>query len=162
RSYYLHRGRENTLPGRKSSGHPALASKHRCRDSSGGQAMIRAIRNIGIGAALLQVTAVASATEIDLKYYPPGELFVWPRRNDRTIYFPDVIFPLAVGPTAGNAQAFANSQINGPTPFQYPWHDTYCEKREWTMPLCPTGKGHQGVDISPSTKENVKWQAVAM
>src|ERR1043166_4197900 len=28
-----------------------------------------------------------------------------------------------------------------------PWIDTYCEKRDWDMPLCPTGKGHQGNDI---------------
>ncbi|MCS6798395.1 MAG: peptidoglycan DD-metalloendopeptidase family protein, partial [Myxococcota bacterium] len=38
----------------------------------------------------------------------------------------------------------------------------YCERRSWTMPLCPTGMGHQGQDIRPSTCRAGVHPAVAV
>jgi murein DD-endopeptidase MepM/ murein hydrolase activator NlpD len=90
-------------------------------------------------------------------------------RNDRTIYLPDILFPLAVGPENASLQAYANSQIHAvaspqsnPKNFAYPWRDTYCEERQWSMPLCPGKTGHQGVDIRASGPENKTFVAVAM
>ena len=73
--------------------------------------MIRAFVTLAIASILLPKASIAAAAEIDLKYHPPGDLFVGIGRNDRTIYFPGIAFPLAVGPRAGASQAFANSQI---------------------------------------------------
>jgi hypothetical protein len=125
--------------------------------------MIRPIVTLALASLIVQATVIAANAQIAFTYHAPGDLVAGSGRNDRTIYFPDIMFPLAVGPSAGNVQAFAHSQIHPPADRNaYPWRDTYCEPREWSMSLCPTEKGHQGDDISPFTNENVKWSAVAM
>jgi len=124
--------------------------------------MIRPIVTLALASLIVQATVIAANAQIAFTYHAPGDLVAGSGRNDRTIYFPDIMFPLAVGPSAGNVQAFAHSQIHPPADRNaYPWRDTYCEPREWSMSLCPTEKGHQGDDISPFTNENVKWSAVA-
>ena len=40
--------------------------------------------------------------------------------------------------------------------------DNFCEARGWDMPMCPTGKGHQGQDIRGASCEDNKWEAVAV
>lgn len=125
--------------------------------------MIRPIVALAIAGLFVQTTVIAAGAQIAFTYHPPGDLVAGSGRDDRTIYFPDIMFPLAVGPSAGNVQAFAHSQIHPPAErHAYPWRDTYCEPRDWSMRLCPSAKGHQGDDISPFTNENVKWSAVAM
>ncbi|MDR9759348.1 peptidoglycan DD-metalloendopeptidase family protein [Rhizobium redzepovicii] len=124
--------------------------------------------------AILWSLILSSAGQADdFKYYPPGELFPGSgsgRKLDRQLYAPNIAFPLLVGSANGDAHAYAGSQINNvrggsanaPENYVYPWRDVYCETRSWTMPLCPSGKGHQGVDIRPSSNRNDYWKAVAI
>lgn len=35
--------------------------------------------------------------------------------------------------------------------YAYPWRDNYCERRDFEVGLCPSGMGHQGQDLRPST-----------
>lgn len=103
-------------------------------------------------------------------YRPAGELA--PKsgsgRPDNTVYLPEMRFPLEADP------AFANSQVYAPggsiagsqcaaVNYAYPWRDNFCESRGYSMPLCPTGKGHQGQDIRPSTcAKDVHWAVAAI
>jgi murein DD-endopeptidase MepM/ murein hydrolase activator NlpD len=89
--------------------------------------------------------------------------------HDETVHYPGMRFPIE------NAPAFANSQVYRPggqqggsggqcanVNYDYPWRDNFCEKRDRATPLCPTGKGHQGQDIRPSScKADLHW-AVAV
>jgi murein DD-endopeptidase MepM/ murein hydrolase activator NlpD len=103
-------------------------------------------------------------------YLPPGDLIPGSGdgRVDETVYAPDMRFPVE------NAPAFANSQVYNPggsagppghecdpSNYSYPWRDNYCEARDWDMPLCPAGQGHQGQDIRPATCDKDTHWAVA-
>ncbi len=115
-------------------------------------------------------------------YHPPGKLHPNdPRKgrvDDRKVYLPNIIFPLAL-PTGMHPHM--NSQIYGYggggwggkgaaggtecDPRNYdPFKeiDNYCEVRSWSMPMCPSGTGHQGQDIRPPTCADAKWEAVAV
>lgn len=92
------------------------------------------------------------------------------RVGDRYIYAPNIRFPLEKAPAYINSQVYGIGGLHGAKGngqcdarnYQYPWKDNYCEKRSWSMPLCPGGKGHQGVDIRPaSCKKDQHW-AVAV
>jgi len=103
------------------------------------------------------------------RYHPPGALARQDadrgRVGDRKVYLPNIIFPIRLD--AGR-HPFMNSQIWGYggggwggrgaaggqecdlrnyDPMQQ--RDNYCEVRGWSMPLCPSGQGHQGQDIRP-------------
>lgn len=114
-------------------------------------------------AILLQIVMVlasrAQADDVDFSYNAPGKLapHAGQGRQDRHIYLPGIVFPVEMVAEPG---AFPNSQFygiggsGGPNGslcadknYIMPWTDTYCEKRDWTMPLCPSGTGHQGNDI---------------
>ena len=111
----------------------------------------------------------------DFKYHAPGTLTTPAAGHGhagRVIYAPDILFPVKL---AEDEKAVVNSQVYSPggmsggpggqcSPVNYnmPWSDVYCEKRTWNMPLCPTGKGHQGVDIRPATCGDVKSAVVAV
>ena len=43
--------------------------------------------------------------------------------------------------------------------YQYPWRDNFCEQREWSIDVCPGGKGHEGQDIRPQSCELSPWKA---
>ena len=90
------------------------------------------------------------------------------RTGDQYIYAPGIRFPLESAPAYVNSQVYGTGGLHGSRGslcdaknFQYPWHDNYCEKRSWPMPLCPAGMGHQGVDIRPATCEKRRHYAVA-
>ncbi len=91
-------------------------------------------------------------------YRAPGDLE--PRSGqgvtDRTVYAPDIVFPIT------DAAAFINSQVYRPggavaggdqcsgVNFSYPWRDTFCERRpgaDRDTLNCPSRAVHQGVDI---------------
>ena len=113
------------------------------------------------------ISITAHATE---KFYmPPGDLEPGSGSGfkDTIVYFPDMLFPL-------QGEAYLNSQVYRPggqkssgdqcadINYNYPWRDNYCESRQWPMPLCPSGHGHQGQDIRPATcKRDTHW-AVAV
>ncbi len=114
-----------------------------------------------------------SADVGSFSYAPVGELN--PARSgagragDQFNYAPGIRFPLESAPAYINSQVYGIGGLYGSAGslcdarnFQYPWHDNYCEKRGWGMPLCPAGKGHQGVDIRPATCERKKHAVVAV
>lgn len=128
--------------------------------------MMRAALPALVAAATLAVAGPARA-EDPFSYAPPGELV--PKsgkgRADDTIYAPKMRFPIEEGPAYANSQVYGHGGGLGPgggqcdkENYSYPWHDTYCESRSWDMPLCPSGTGHQGVDIRAATcKKGVHW-----
>lgn len=108
-------------------------------------------------AVFMLLPAVAFA---DFTYNPPGQLVPGSGtgRADDTVYVPDMRFPIEVAPAYPNSQVWGRGGLNGggggqcdAQNYSYPWWDNYCESRSWTMPLCPSGTGHQGQDIRPST-----------
>lgn len=84
-------------------------------------------------------------------------------------YYPDLRFPLERAPAFLNSQVYRWGGGLGPSGdqcdtrnYNYPWGDTFCEKRSRGNVFCSTGKGHQGVDIRPATcKRNIHWAVAA-
>jgi murein DD-endopeptidase MepM/ murein hydrolase activator NlpD len=77
-------------------------------------------------------------------------------------------FPIQSAPAYANSQIYGAGGYAGPgggqcsgINYAYPWHDNYCETRGWAMPLCPSGRGHQGQDIRPATCRDNYYAAVA-
>ena len=102
---------------------------------------------------------------------PPGDLEPGSGAGqpDYSVFFPNIRFPLEQGPAFANSQVYrpGGSHGSGGTQcdkanYQYPWRDYICETRGWTMPLCPSGHGHQGQDIRPASCEKYKYWAVAV
>jgi len=91
---------------------------------------------------------------------PPGQLVTGSGkgRADDHVYAPSIRFPIEQGPAFANSQVWGHGGSSGPSGsdqcdpenFVYPWHDNYCETRDYDMPLCPAGVGHQGQDIRSS------------
>jgi murein DD-endopeptidase MepM/ murein hydrolase activator NlpD len=88
--------------------------------------------------------------------------------TDDTVYAPGIRFPIEQAPAFANSQVYGHGGASGPggsqcdaANYAYPWHDNFCEPRDYTTPLCPSGKGHQGQDIRPSTCKAAVWTAVA-
>ena len=117
-----------------------------------------------LGGASTSSSAFAQA----FSYTPPGKLH--PANAGKGVAENRALaetmrFPIESGP------AYANSQVWGrggyllgkgaecdEENFSYPWHDNYCEARDWNMPLCPGGTGHQGQDIrAASCKDKTHW-----
>lgn len=88
-------------------------------------------------------------------------------RVDTTVYAPGMRFPIESGPAYANSQVYnaGGGEVAGDqcaaTNFAYPWRDNYCEKRSWSMPMCPSGTGHQGQDIRAASCEKDKHWVVA-
>lgn len=106
----------------------------------------------------------------EFRYEPPGQLVPnsGQGRADDRVYVPGMRYPLADAPSYPNSQVWGRGGNEGggggqcdAANYSYPWHDNYCESRQWDMPLCPAGNGHQGQDIRPATCENRRWWAVA-
>lgn len=114
-------------------------------------------------APLLLVAALAVAPTVaraQFSYRPVGELVSGSGtgRADDLIYAPDILFPIRDAPAYANSQVWGVGGSSGPSGSQcdtrnyaYPWHDNYCETRTWSMPLCPSGTGHQGQDVRGPT-----------
>jgi murein DD-endopeptidase MepM/ murein hydrolase activator NlpD len=116
-------------------------------------------------AALLVLPHAAHADTFT--YDPPGKLVPGSGkgRADDKVYAPGIRFPIETGPAFANSQVWGRGGANGgggsqcdAENFSYPWHDNYCETRDWDMPLCPAGQGHQGQDIrAADCKKGVHW-----
>ncbi len=121
--------------------------------------------------ALLLLSAQAAFAD-DFTYYSPGDLIngSGEGRVDDVIYAPGMRFPIESAPAFANSQVYNPGGYLGPAGsqcdavnFQYPWRDNYCEIRDWDMPLCPAGKGHQGQDIrAASCDPEVHWAVAAV
>lgn len=127
----------------------------------------RLLFGFAFAAASLCVASVAAAAD-PFTYDPPGSLVKGSGngRNDAHVFAPGIRFPLESGPAYANSQVWGHGGGSGPSGssqcdpenFSYPWHDNYCEARDWSMPLCPSGSGHQGQDIrAASCKKGVHW-----
>ena len=126
---------------------------------------------IGVLAGFLIAGCAIDAAYSQPVFSPPGELEPGSGSGlrDNTIYFPNIRFPIEAAPAFLNSQVYRPGGMHGGgggqcagANYSYPWRDNYCETRSWAMPLCPSGKGHQGVDIRPGTcKADLHW-AVAV
>lgn len=118
---------------------------------------------------LMLVPATLSAQ--DFTYNPSGMLTPGSGtgRADDMVYVPDMRFPIEVAPAYPNSQVWGRGGSQGggggqcdAQNYSYPWWDNYCESRSWDMPLCPSGTGHQGQDIRPSTcDKSIHWVVAA-
>ena len=126
-----------------------------------------------LGGALLSLATslVTTVAEAQFTYLPPGDLPSGSGQGlaDDTVYAPGMRFPMEEGPAYANSQVYNPGGYLGPPGgqcdafnYSYPWRDNYCEIRQWNMPLCPSGTGHQGQDIraAPCDK-NVHWIVAA-
>jgi uncharacterized protein (TIGR03382 family) len=119
--------------------------------------------------ALLVAPAPAAAQAFD--YRPPGDLSSGSGTglHETTVFAPGMRFPMEQAPAYANSQVWGRggSQGGGGSQcdvqnFSYPWRDNYCESRSWDMPLCPTGKGHQGQDLRAATcQKGIHWVVAA-
>lgn len=123
-----------------------------------------------IAAALLLVGAGSAQAQGEFRYEPPGQLVPGSGqgRVDNRVYVPGMRYVLEDAPSFPNSQVWGRGGSQGggggqcdAVNYSYPWRDNYCESRQWDMPLCPAGNGHQGQDIRPATCENRRWWAVA-
>ena len=126
---------------------------------------------------LLALSVAPVSVHAQFTYTPPGELESpgggatrpGAGRVDDRVYAPGMRFPIESGPAYANSQIYGHGGYMGPgggqctaANFAYPWHDNYCEERSWDMPLCPSGRGHQGQDIRPATcVDNTHWAVAA-
>ena len=131
------------------------------------------LATLPLGMVTVTLALVSSSIAIaqDFTYDPPGQLVPGSGegRVDYTVYVPGMRFPIEVAPAYVNSQVWGNGGMNGPgggqcdaVNYSYPWKDNFCEVRSWTTPMCPTGEGHQGEDIRPSTcDKDVHWAVAA-
>jgi hypothetical protein len=120
--------------------------------------------------AFVAVAGVAlPATAEDFTYQPAGDLEsgTQGRPTDR-IWAPGMRFPVREAPAYANSQVWGHGGSEGPggsqcdrANYSYPWWDNYCEPRQWDMPMCPGGTGHQGQDIRPQTCDDATYWTVA-
>ena len=103
-------------------------------------------------------------------YRPAGELI--PGSGQGVVssvnHAPGMRFPIEQPPAYLNSQVWGVGGSHGPkgswkdvANYRYPWRDTFCESRSRATPICPSGKGHQGVDIRPQDPSKGKYWAVA-
>lgn len=133
-----------------------------------------AVASVGTSAVASAADAGApSAPAIDagaFSYDPPGQLVAGSGKGrvDMNVYAPGIRFPIESGPAFANSQVWGRGGNQGTggqcdkENFSYPWHDNYCETRDWTMPLCPGGQGHQGQDIRAASCKAGVHGAVAV
>lgn len=109
------------------------------------------------------------------RYHPVGRLVSGsgmraPAGNPDHAVYARIRFPAAEAPAYVNTQAFrrrgglviawapaaaADDEPHDarPEPAQYIWRDNFCERRDFSVGQCPSGRGHQGQDILGVTCE---------
>ena len=138
---------------------------------SGTCALAAFVARLGLTASIIILILTGCQTKEGFMYDPPGQLVPnsGQGRVDHNVYLAGMRFPLAQSPAYANSQVYGVGGLHGPAGSQcdernysYPWQDNYCETRTWNMPLCPSGKGHQGQDIRPLDCSNSIHWAVAV
>lgn len=108
--------------------------------------------------------------DANFSFRPPGELVSGSGVGvaSTTVYTPGMRFPVENPPAYLNSQVWGIGGSSGPkgswkdsANYKYPWRDNFCETRSRPTPACPSGKGHQGVDIRPSDHKDATYWAVA-
>lgn len=124
---------------------------------------------LAVSLALVPSSALAGGGS-DFSYLEPGDLTPGSGSGaaDYTVYAPGMRYPAETGPSYPNSQVWGHGGGSGPgggqcdvANYSYPWRDNYCETRSWSMPLCPSGQGHQGQDIRPATCDGGEHWTVA-
>jgi len=99
----------------------------------------------------------------------PGRLDASHGTGNRSsfVYAPGITFPVEKAPAylgsmvygyGGDHSAFRNVSWRDARNYRYPWQDNFCEPRKYRTPMCPSGTGHQGVDIRPmDARKAVHW-----
>jgi murein DD-endopeptidase MepM/ murein hydrolase activator NlpD len=113
----------------------------------------------------------------DFPHDPPTQLVAnsGSGYTDMTNWAPGICFPLAQTPDYANSQVYSPGGDHYPSVsasshgsqcdsanYSYPWHDNFCEARNWTNPVCQSGQGHQGQDIRPTACHKDTYWAVAV
>ncbi len=60
---------------------------------------------------------------------------------------------IAWAPAAPSTDDASSSTTEAAKPAQYIWRDNFCERRDFSVGQCPSGRGHQGQDILGATCE---------
>lgn len=116
---------------------------------------------------------IGVAADPSFRYDPTGQLMTGTGNGvaTPTIYATNIRFPIAAKPAYLNSQVYGYGGYLGQHSgsgwrdlrnYAYPWHDNFCEKRSRKTPACPSGTGHQGVDIRPANPADRKHVAVAV
>lgn len=157
---------------------PQRRTRLSCRNADRiAQRFLRALRMVGGNPALQVPTTPPPVAErptalSDTFHYRavgqlvPGTGMRAPAGNaDRTVYarlrFPAASAPAYVSTQAfrrrnGLAIAWAAAAVNdddGKPSKPYVWRDNFCERRDFAVGQCPSGRGHQGQDILGVTCE---------
>ena len=163
------------------AGFAALLALEGCDGSGGGSGSSGAPASSSTPAVALSPTpssapsssappASGTAPADDFTYEAPGKLQAGATGvTDNHIYAPGIRFPLKSPKAYPGSQLWSHGGAYGPdgsdqcdaVNWVYPWHDTFCEPRDYATPLCPSGQGHQGQDIRPSTCDKGVWPTVA-
>lgn len=116
-------------------------------------------------------TATSSATT-GFVWSPPGELTASAGHGNQStvVYAPGIRFPVERAPAYLGSMVYGYGGLHSPIAglswkdsrnYNYPWQDNFCEKRPYVTAMCPSGHGHQGVDIRPMKPEKKTYWAVA-
>ncbi|MBB2720286.1 M23 family metallopeptidase [Rhizobium sophoriradicis] len=130
------------------------------------------LSNLTAAILLFCGTSALGQSNTDFSYFAPGNILPVGVHgiNKREVVSQDWTFPLQVGTITG-LHAYIGTQLsqyhglnwnNDPRLFHYPSRDNQCEPRDWTVTQCPSGKGHQGVDIRANDNSNNKWNVIAV
>ena len=120
---------------------------------------------------LLLFSARAASMPPGFSYRPPGELTSGSGqgRVDNRVYLAGMRFPLEAPAAYANSQVWGTGGSQGPpgsqcaaVNYSYPWRDNFCETRAHSMPLCPSGNGHQGQDLRANSCERNKHWVVSV
>jgi murein DD-endopeptidase MepM/ murein hydrolase activator NlpD len=143
---------------------------------------LKALRTVGGNPSLPVATpptpAARPAPQSEaFRYQPVGKLVPGsgmraPAGNADPSVYARIRFPAAVAPAYVNTQAFrrrsglviawapaspaadeANPEARPAETRQYVWRDNFCERRDFAVGQCPSGRGHQGQDILGVTCE---------
>jgi murein DD-endopeptidase MepM/ murein hydrolase activator NlpD len=142
---------------------------------------LRALRVVGGNPSAPVAAAPASAARPDarsdaFRYHPAGKLVAGsgmraPAGNADPTVYARIRFPAAAAPAYVNTQTFrkrgglviawapASAGAEDAMPEnrqegrQYVWRDNFCERRDFGVGQCPSGRGHQGQDILGPTCE---------
>lgn len=126
---------------------------------------LRALRLVGGNPAAESVSippASATRPEAESKvfsYHPVGKLIPGtgmraPIGNTDATVYARIRFPAAEAPAYVSTQIYRKRDKAQPTSLEgepdldaYRWRDNFCERRDFRVGQCPSGRGHQGQDI---------------
>ena len=105
----------------------------------------------------------------DFAFAPPGVMQSGATGiTDPTINVPGMRYPFDQPHGYANSQVWGHGGLSGPgggqcdpANYSYPWHDNFCEPRQYKTILCPSGTGHQGQDNRPDGCHAAVYVAVA-